>query len=980
MKQDTEQLEELGAVAVIGMAGEFSGASDIEQFWENLIDGKSAARETAAAEARAQGISEEQLAHPGYVPWSMPILDVDEFDHQLFGTPAPQAILIDPQFRRFLQICWHSLENAGYNPRALSDREVAVIAGANGNGYLMPGADELANADNHARALQMMTGNGSDFLATRVAYQLGLSGPAMTVQTACSSSLVAIINACQQLQCYHCDMAIAGGAGLTLPQSPGYVYQPGSILSPDGCCRPFDSEANGTLNGNAVAAVVLKRLEDALEQGDHIRAVIRGGAINNDGAARMDFMAPGVTGQSRAIRKAMELAELEPDQVQYIECHGTGTALGDPIEIEALNAVYKDLPGGSVGIGSVKSNIGHANAAAGITGLIKAVLAIEHGQLPATLNFKQANPELRLEQTPFYVVDQLQPWPACDRRRAAVSSLGFGGTNAHLIIEQAPDITMKSDVSGPVVLPLSAMSQPQLARSRVALADWLSKTEPDSTRLHGLSATLISGRETFLQRSAVCGYDTENLVNGLKETDAPAPPRKQQLIFGFTGQGASWPGMAHSLMQHNVRFRETVAACDSQLPADTQLIPAVEFWQRPEAAVGDCAESAHYYQFCYQYALARCWLAQGIQPDLLIAHSLGEYAAARIAGVFSLADAVWLVCQRGRCIDRHCGDDYTMLAVASSAEIMQAKLPARAEVAVVNGPAQTVISGPRIVLETLAEALAGEGLRNRLLHTGHGFHSAQMETALAPFRSCCDQIVFNPPTIPLISSMTGARVSRMPADYWVDQLRAQVRFDRVAQQLAADGGDFVECGPQGVLGGLLRIHNNICLRNHWSGDAALDWLESLAGLWQAGYDPNWEELAGGPVLRQPAPGYPFARTRLWSDQARSRLNWRSRDDSAVPQTTLESETGESGDDEITQWLRGLWREHLGAGIQLHDKSDFYTLGGNSLAAIQICDQVGKTLDVRISVTEFLQARTFGAFVEMLLQQAEQSLESQEYIQ
>ena len=303
-----------------------------------------------------------------------------------------------------------------------------------------------------------------------------------------------------------------------------------------------------------------------------------------------------------------------------------------------------------------------------------------------------------------------------------------------------------------------------------------------------------------------------------------------------------------------------------------------------------------------------------------------------------------------------------------------------AEIAVVNGPAQTVISGPRITLQTLAETLTGEGLRNRLLNTGHGFHSAQMEAAMSPFKSCCDQITFNSPKIPLISSMSGARVGRMSADYWVDQLRAQVRFDRVAQQLAADGGDFVECGPQGVLGGLLRIHNRICLRNHWSGDAALDWLKSLTGMWRAGYDPNWKGVADSPVPRQPAPGYPFAKNRLWSEQARSRLNWRTGDDDAVAQTTRGREAGESGDDEITQWLQSLWREHLGAGIQLNDKSDFYTLGGNSLAAIQICDQVGKTLDVRISVTEFLQARTFGAFVEMLLQQAEQSLESQETIQ
>lgn len=988
MNDYLEQLENLGAIAIIGMAGEFSGAADIDTFWQHLAEGRSAARQTEPEQARQQGISDDQLAHTGYVPWSMPILDIDEFDHSLFSIPEPQAKLLDPQFRRFLQVCWHALENASYNPRGLGEHEVAVIAACNGNGYLPPDASTLATTDDHARALQMLTGNASDFLATRVAYHLGLTGPAQTVLTACSGSLVSVINACQQLQNYQCDMALAGGAGLTLPQSPGYVHQPGSILSADGCCRPFDANANGTLNGSAVATVVLRRLEDALADGDNIRAVIRAGAINNDGGARMDFMAPGVSGQSRVISRALQLAELTPDQLQYIECHGTGTALGDPIEIQALNSVYQGLPAGSIGIGSVKSNIGHANSAAGITGLVKTVLALEHGKIPATLHYRSANPGLQLEQTPFRVIDQLTDWPTCDHRRAAVSSMGFGGTNAHLILEQAPTPTYTETPTGPVVLPLSAQSDAQLHQSRDTLAQWLQTRidqglPTDNQTLQRLSKNLQNGRQPFMLRSAVCGSDSASLIAALQQpVPTTSPSNDGPMIFGFTGQGASYAGMAHSLLHSNALFREACAETDIALATVSPLLPACQYWQQPDAEIGGSAEAAHYYQFCYQYALARCWQALGVQPQQLIGHSLGEYAAACIAGVFSLQDAVTLVCQRGRAIDQHCQEGWAMLMVAASEQAVKALLsdttaPSTLEIAVVNASQRLVLSGPNSALQAFTAELDNAGHRHHLLNTTHGFHSTQMEPALVTFRDSCRQITFNPPTIPLISSMTGQVVTTMDADYWVEQLRAPVRFDRLSARLVATtrNADFIECGPQGVLSNLLQTLPGIEVRNNWSQQGAQAWLQSVANLWCSGVSINWQALQTPGLLPLPAPGYPFAPIRLWSEQAISRLNWRSSGIQPDASATTASAVGE-GDDELVGWLGQLWRHHLGAHIPLHSHSDFYQLGGNSLAAIQICDQVEKAVAVRISVADFLEARTFGAFIQLLLSAAEQTLANQ----
>ncbi len=981
MNDYLEQLEDIGAIAIVGMAGEFSGAADVQAFWHNLATGQSAARRTTPEQARQQGISDSQLEHPDYVPWSMPINDIDEFDHVLFGIPEPQAKLLDPQFRRFLQVCWHALEDACYNPRGLTRYDVAVIAACNGNGYLLPGADELANTGDHARSLQMLTGNASDFLATRVAYHLGLTGPAQTVQTACSGSLVAVVNACQQLQSYQCDMALAGGVGLTLPQSPGYVHQAGSILSSDGTCRPFDAQANGTLNGSAVAAVVLRRLEDAVADGDNIRAVIRAGAINNDGAERMDFMAPGVKGQSRIVARALQLAELTPDQLQYVECHGTGTALGDPIEVQALHDVYKGLPEGSVGIGSVKSNIGHANAAAGITGLIKTVLALEHGQIPATLNYESPNPGLHLDQTPFRVIDRLTDWPKCERRRAGISSLGFGGTNAHLILEEAPSLVSNSTSPGPVVLPISAMSEEQLARSHRSLEHWL-QTQPgmNSTTLHRLAQSVQKGRHAFLYRRAVCGSDSASVIAALRQPWSEQPePCGGSLTFGFTGQGASYAGMAYPLLQRNALFRGICDDVDMALAADSPLMPACQYWLDPEADIGVSAEAAHYYQFCYQYALARCWQQLGVQPQQLIGHSLGEYAAACLAGVFTVQDAVTLVCQRGRAIDQHCRGDWGMLMVAASASEIAPLLNEESgthnvEIAVVNAAQRLVLSGSRTSLQKLAVTVEQAGYRSRLLDTTHGFHSGQMEPALSAFRECCHEIHFSLPTIPIISSMTGKPVSCMDADYWVQQLRAPVRFDQVSASLVASGQgiDFIECGPQGVLGSLLQSLPGVRVRNSWSQDSALDWVQSLANFWCAGADIDWRPLQQPGLSSISAPGYPFAPIRLWSDQSVSRLNWRS-EQASEPSQQCDSVSDNDNDDELTGWLGGLWRDHLGAHVPLNEQSDFYQLGGNSLAAIQICDQVEKSVAVRISVADFLQARTFGAFVQLLLDATEQTL-------
>lgn len=975
---DIDTLSELGAIAVIGMSGEFSGCRNIDEFWSLVQSGQSAGRYTAPEVATEMGMPSSKTRDEHYVPWSMPIDDVDQFDARAFEMNDMQAETMDPQCRRFLQACWLGIEHAGYNPMKLRTLNAGIIACSNPNQYLGETVSTHLDANHHAKALQVLTGNSNDFLATWAAYKLNLTGPALTVQTACSSSLVAIANACLQLQTYQADMMIAGGAALSFPQDLGYVRQPGSILSHNGQCSPFSLDASGTLNGHAVATVVLKRVEDAVADGDHIWAVIRGAGINNDGRAKMDFMAPGVEGQSAVMQKALQLAELSPDQIQYIETHGTGTQLGDEIEIRALSDVY----GGGTSaqyLGAVKSNIGHANAGAGIAGFIKTVLSLYHGKIVPNAGNTTPNPALNLDKCHFVLPNKLINWPACEYRRAAISSLGFGGTNAHLIVEQAPPLSHAvapsvPESQAPSVLSLSGTSEASLQRQLCSWQAWLRAQTPTASELQAMAQTLVNHRHHFEHRLAVVGDSWQALDKAI--SDGSIQRGAQRLLLAFTGQGAQWQGMGRALYQQDPTFQAVTNQCDTVLESEWGIAPASAVWQEdvPFELAFSHAGGAHYYQFCYQLALAKSLMAQGLEFDTLIGHSLGEFSAAVISGALTQEQAVWLVCQRGLAIEAHCTDKVGMLAVSLGREALLPLLPAEIDLAVVNGEHQCVVAGSDAALQALEAELASFNHQSKRLKTTHGFHSRQMDAAKQAFRLACEQIEFRPIQRDWISALTGQTLTHVDADYWVKHLTETVRFDLVLDQLRAQDVALIECGGRSILSALVQA-----VLNQSSVTTTFSSHEEAKLLAQAKTIAFCCDRLNVDGTHSPTGHIPvscFDTTRYWSEQATHRIRWRGE----PMEPDLSPTRVDEDDDELTLWLKSLWQAELGDGVSIHEGSDFYALGGNSLAAIQICDQLEKQLGLSFPISHFLNQRTFGQFMQTLLTLAEEQPEEMESIQ
>ncbi len=975
---DIETLSDLGAIAVIGMSGEFSGCSNIDEFWSLIQSGQSAGRHTAPETAKEMGMPSGKADDEHYVPWSMPIEDVDQFDARAFDMSDMQAETMDPQCRRFLQSCWLGLEQAGYNPMKLRALNAGIVACSNPNGYLGDTVSAHLDANHHAKALQILTGNSNDFLATWAAYKLNLTGPALTVQTACSSSLVAIANACLQLQTYQADLMIAGGAALSLPQDLGYVRQPGSILSENGQCSPFSVEASGTLNGHAVATVILKRVEDAVADGDHIWAVIRGAGINNDGRAKMDFMAPGVEGQSAVMQKALQLADLSPDQVQYIETHGTGTQLGDEIEVRALSRVYgRDKT--TQYLGAVKSNIGHANAGAGIAGFIKTVLSLYHGKIAPNAGITRANPALKLDDCCFALPRELMDWPLCERRRAAISSLGFGGTNAHLILEQAPSLSRA--VTGPVEQPspvctltLSGTSDASLKHQLSAWQTWLKEKTPSLSELQGVADALKHHRHHFKHRVAVVGDSWQALDAAISGQGFKHGANK--LVLAFTGQGAQWPGMGREIYQKDKVFQSVTHQCDAILESEWGITPASEVWQGKtdfDLAFSH-AGGAHYYQFCYQLALGKALTARGIEFDCVIGHSLGEFAAAVFCEALSLEQAVWLVCQRGMAIENECTESAGMLAVNIKHEALIPLLPDTLDLSVVNSEQQCVVSGSEIDLEAFKRKLESLNHQCKRLKTTHGFHSRQMKAASDTFRFACERVEYRPVKGHWISALTGQKLTHIDADYWVAHMTDTVRFDLVLDQLRHQDMAIIESGGRSILSALIQpVLKQQAVTTTFSAneeDKLMAEAEAIAFCSDRLKADNTRRSKGCILVPN------FDRTRYWSEQASHRVLWQQK----RQELHGSSAQVEEDDDELTLWLKSLWHAELGDKVSIHSESDFYALGGNSLAAIQICDQLEKQLGLSFPISQFLDQRTFGQFMETLMTLAEEQTEETESIQ
>ncbi|MEH1989363.1 type I polyketide synthase [Nostoc sp.] len=896
-------------IAIIGMAGRFPGAKNIDEFWQNLQSGVESISIFTNEEIISDGIDSVTLSDRNYVKSSAILENIDLFDAAFFSFNAKEAEVTNPQNRIFLECAWEALENAGYDSNRYDSR-IGVYAGASLNNYYS--LDLNRDPIGSAQCYQTLIGNDKDFLTTRVSYKLNLTGPSITVQTACSTSLVATTLACQSLLNYQCDMALAGGVSIHIPQKAGYLHEPGGTLSPDGHCRAFDAKAQGTTIGNGVGVVVLKRLSDALADGDCIHAVIRGSAINNDGSGKVGYTAPSVNGQAEVIAEAMMLAGVEPETINYIEAHGTGTALGDPIEIAALSQAFcrSTNKKGFCAVGSVKTNIGHLDAAAGIAGLIKTVLALKHKQIPASLNFEQPNPQIDFANSPFYINAKLAEWKTGSTpRRAGVSSLGIGGTNAHVILEEAP-VQVKSQKSkgkSKYLLCLSAKTSSALETATVNLANYL-KAHPN-VNLADVAYTLQVGRAEFNHRRVLVCQDIEDAVLqdpervftrlvesgvhvGAASRREVTPQEYRPIVFMFPGQGAQYVDMGKELYQTEPIFQQQVDLCckllQPHLGLDLQsLIYPNESESKAAAERLQKTDITQPALFVIEYALAKLWMSWGISPQMMIGHSIGEYVAACLAGVFSLEDALAIVAIRGRLMQQLPAG--AMLSVPQTEAEIKTLLNENLNLSLAasNAPGLCVVSGTHNAVDTIHEQLTALGVECRRLHTSHAFHSAMMEPIVEPFIKEVKKVKLNPPQIPFISNVTGAWITAEEAtdpDYWARHLRQTVQFAAGISALQQEANCIMlEVGPGSSLCTFVKKHSDtpaLCSLRHpqeKQSDIAF-LLNTLGKLWLYGVQPNWSEFyAHEHRHRLPLPTYPFERQSYWIEDYKQR-----QDNSAKP--------------------------------------------------------------------------------------------------
>jgi iturin family lipopeptide synthetase A len=868
------------AIAIVGMACRFPGSRDVSAFWRNLTAGVESIRVFTDAELSAAGVSEAMRRDPRYVPAAGALEDVDKFDAPFFGFTPREAEITDPQQRVFLECAWEAMEAGGYRPGRESGR-VGVFAGAGISTYLINNLlhrpDVLANSGD----LELLMANNKDYVPTRVAYKLDLNGPAVNSNTACSTGLVNVHLAAQSLLAFECDMALAGGVSIQVPQDRGYLYESDGILSPDGHCRAFDARAGGTVNGNGVGIVLLKRLDEAIADRDHIHAVIIGTAMNNDGADKAGFTAPSVSGQSDAIAQALAMADVPADTIGYVETHGTGTPVGDPIELAALTQAFRARTAktGFCAIGSVKTNIGHTDEAAGVAGLIKAALAVEHGEIPPSLHFETPNPALDLEATPFYVNAALQPWPASDQpRRAGVSSFGLGGTNVHMVIEQPPVPAVSA--SRPCqLIALSARSAPALRLASARLADALEQSP--SINLADAAFTLMAGRRRFPHRRIIVAADlteASRLLRGdspdrvIDDHDTGTRPR--DVVFMFSGHGAQYVGMGRGLYQAEPVFREWLDRCaDIARPHVGLDIREAIFGDEGALRRMAVAQPA---VFALQYALAQLWIAWGINPVAMIGHSAGEYVAACIAGTFTLDGALALMAERGRLLDSMAPG--TMLAVALSERDVVPRLGGRVDLAVVTAPGMCVVAGERADVDLFRVRAEADGIDCWPVNVDVASHSVLMEPAVDPLRAVAARTPMQPPRVPFMSNLTGTWISdaeATSANYWAAHLRATVRFGDGIAALAAKFPRvcFLEIGPGRSLQSPVLRHparqadQPVLASLRHSADETDDerfLLTTLGRLWAAGADVDASKMfAHEQRGRVPLPAYPFERQRYW---------------------------------------------------------------------------------------------------------------------
>lgn len=885
-------------IAIVGMACRYPGARNIREYWHNLSHGIESILPLTDEQLLAEGVSAETIKQANYVKACAVLQDMEYFDAEFFGFSPKEAAIMDPQHRNFLECAWEALEDATHMPDDF-DGQIGVFGGCGMGSYFM--FNLLTNpdlVDNVGMFLLRHTGNDKDFLATRVSYCFNLTGPSINVQTACSTSLVALHQACQSLLSGECDMALAGGVTIDMPHRRGYHYKENEILSPDGHCRAFDHRSKGTVFGSGAGIVVLRRLDDALDDGDHIYAIVKGSAINNDGSAKVGYLAPSVDGQAAAIAEALAVANLDADKVSYVECHGTGTPMGDPIEVSALTQAFRTSTKrkGFCGIGSVKTNIGHLDTAAGVASLHKVCMALQNKKLPPSLNWEAPNPEIDFDNSPFYVNHSLQDWQEGDEpRRAGINSLGVGGTNAFAIVEEAPELDPSDEFDAPFyLLPWSARNKSAAEDYGKRLARWL-RDNPEAD-LADVSYTLIAGRKAFDTRRVVAVKDAEDAIAVLEAGDTrrifthTAEASTPSPVFMYAGGGCQYPRMARDLYdaeptvkKHIDRGLKLLAKLDG-----VDWDPQDVFFA--EAERDDEIDALHQRPavqlpliFIVQYALTQYWLEQGVEPKALIGHSLGENTAACVAGVFSFKDALGLVTLRGQLFETVPRGG--MISVGLAPDAVKELMPDTLDLATINSPEFCVVSGPAEELDSFLQALEAKEIEARRVPIDIAAHSRMLEGILKPFGDYLRSIKLSAPTIPFISNRSGTWITDEQAkdpEYWVSHLRGTVHFaDGVTTLLEEKGRVFLEVGPGRTLVSLVKQHSGITNQNNvvhtlrHPRDIVDDRAFLLAArgrLWASGLAVDLKELFGDSFRhRLSLPTYAFRHARYFIEPGKIKL-------------------------------------------------------------------------------------------------------------
>lgn len=984
-------------IAVIGVAGSFPGAQNIQEYWENLSKSQESIIHFSKEELVKLGVDKSIIDNSNYVPAHGVLNDIDKFDANFFGFTPKEAKVMDPQQRLLLETVYAALEDAGYVSNKYKDR-IGVYVGTSINSYMLYNSPWSKDPNNSSDLFQAMITNQ---VATQISHKLNLRGPSINVNTACSTSLVAVHLACKSLINFECEISVAGGAGINCNPLPGYIYQEGGVMSTDGQCRAFDERATGTIGGNGVGVVVLKRLVDALNDGDNIYAVIKGSAINNDGSSKVGYTAPSVQGQSEVIAEAQAIAKVSAKTISYVEAHGTGTSLGDPIEIAALTAAFRASTDKKsfCAIGSVKTNIGHLDAAAGIAGLIKTILSLKYKQILPSLHYKSANPQIDFDNSPFFVNTKLQDWQTEGNspRRAGVSSFGIGGTNAHIVLEEAPAQLSTPSLRSHHLLNFSAKTIPALEQFRSNLLNTLKKN-PDFD-IADIAYTLQLGRESFNNRSCIVCHDITSAVNAIELGNfanfSLSENKQPNVVFMFPGQGVQHINMALEIYQSEPIFIKTMNDCAKILQPllDINIIEVLYPPDNDSIKAESLINQTWLTQpilFSIEYSLASLWQTLGVNPSAMIGHSLGEYVAACVAGVLSLTDALKIVAHRGRLMQSLSYGK--MLVVFTGIQDLSPLLCKNCSVAAINTPLSCVISGEEFALENLRLNLIKKQIESQYLNTSHAFHSHMMEPILDEYEDLLSKVKFHSPVIPYISNVTGEFISEEQAtspSYWRQHLRNTVNFAKGLESLIAQPGQiFLEVGPGQTLHKFVKNNPKASrsqiirsLPTHKNEqNSAYHLMKAVGELWQLGCSINWRAFYDNEKrIRKSLPSYSFERESYWIIAASDNQGINNINSAGFEQVSTLSLDGPQvvnhlrpllqyayipPASEIEHRITEIW-QHCFGFEQIGLQDDFFDLGGDSLLATQIVSRLRDKFKIQLSVSLLFEYTTISKIANVI---------------